>query len=670
MGYKLSRNERYHGEIRMIEKILKDWVSIVGKEPDYNNEDHLFALGSTLTEQGWDSDSIGMLLQNLRERDLVKNKESGNVYPVQKHNPSTQDLIKKDATEDDIAKAEKGEPIDTDDDKKDTEEKSVGYQYKKISKVDTIKEKPFTESLETSDEDFEKANEKTKTPRTFKMSEQSEKALSKIPSKYRTLLNRVMNTAASVKNPKTGKTESTNVGGKLGFFGVGAGGAGQSKAQMGELMTMMFSTLDTEGLFGEKQDGLHQGGLFRDMIDHLDELQGQGVKTHIDSSWVRAAMENRSALMAYMREEQGEGYEVVATAWDVREEVEALGLDYDKKQNTTDMFMKVRDKDGNEKVIEVSLKKGFAANLYNGTIGDVIKNADTTLNVDEFSEKQNNSLDNNYDKKQKQIVSSLNGISLGSQESEDIIDAVAQKMGKDDSTRGLIRKQLEHSLPKIQEDLISNPDLKIDRDYIGNVTQAGVKKGKFTKEKRGVNKIMLALLETAGQVNENIAGAVQKHRQITKDFQDDAIKEISKNESFKAAVLDKCKENLPLQDILEGKEIMAAGQTPVTRKSLIDMFGTDNWDEVKQKTSVDAGPPPSLVYSGDIEGKPPIKFANINIREDGQGYSGGPGSIKFEIKFNNNFRDNASNSADDIYTEFRPEGGQIPIRYKKNKKSN
>ena len=210
---------------------------------------------------------------------------------------------------------------------------------------------------------------------------------------------------------------------------------------------------------------------------------------------------------------------------------------------------------------------------------------------------------------------------------------------------------------------------KIDRDYIGNVTQAGVKKGKFTKEKRGVNKIMLALLETAGQLNENIAGSVQKHRQITKDFQDDAIKEISKNESFKAAVLDKCKENLPLQDILEGKEIMAAGQTPVTRKSLTDMFGTDKWEEVKEKTSVDAGPPPSLVYTGDIEGKPPIKFANINIREDGQGYSGGPGAIKFEIKFNNNFRDNANNSADDIYTEFRPEGGQIPIRYKKTKKS-
>ena len=93
------------------------------------------------------------------------------------------------------------------------------------------------------------------------------------------------------------------------------------------------------------------------------------------------------------------------------------------------------------------------------------------------------------------------------------------------------------------------------------------------------------------------------------------------------------------------------------------MFGTDDWSKVKENLEVDTGPPLMLVYNGSTEGSKPIKFANIVVREDGKGY--GAGRMKFELKFNNNFRDNAINSSQDIYEEYRPEGGQIPIRFKK-----
>ena len=94
------------------------------------------------------------------------------------------------------------------------------------------------------------------------------------------------------------------------------------------------------------------------------------------------------------------------------------------------------------------------------------------------------------------------------------------------------------------------------------------------------------------------------------------------------------------------------------------MFGTDDWEKVKENLEVDTGPPAMLVYKGAV-GARAIKFANIVVREDGKGYSGG--RIKFELKFNNNFRDNALNSSQDIYEEYRPEGGQIPIRFKKKR---
>ena len=73
-----------------------------------------------LTEQGWDSDAIGILIENLKEIDIVRKKQPdgsfGSAYTVKKHNPDRgQQLVKKDASPEDLEKVDKGEPIDTDD---------------------------------------------------------------------------------------------------------------------------------------------------------------------------------------------------------------------------------------------------------------------------------------------------------------------------------------------------------------------------------------------------------------------------------------------------------------------------------------------------------------------------------------------------------------------------
>jgi hypothetical protein len=61
----------------------------------------------------------------LFEDDIVKNKDSGNIYTVKRHNAKTQTLIKKDASEDDLEKVKKGE----------YEEGGDSKQLKKISPV-------------------------------------------------------------------------------------------------------------------------------------------------------------------------------------------------------------------------------------------------------------------------------------------------------------------------------------------------------------------------------------------------------------------------------------------------------------------------------------------------------------------------------------------------------
>ena len=95
------------------------------------------------------------------------------------------------------------------------------------------------------------------------------------------------------------------------------------------------------------------------------------------------------------------------------------------------------------------------------------------------------------------------------------------------------------------------------------------------------------LLQAAGKLDDGMQSDFDKHKKITQDFEENVIKELNENSSFKDSVLNQCRENLPLKDILEGKEFMAAGKPPVTRKMLIDMFGTDDWSKVKENLEVD-----------------------------------------------------------------------------------
>ena len=86
-----------------IKYILTEWSYRVGAI-DYKNEKHLYHLNEILIEKGWPYTIIEELIQNLTEDDIVRNKKSGNTYVVKTHNKDTQDLIKKDASDDEIKK--------------------------------------------------------------------------------------------------------------------------------------------------------------------------------------------------------------------------------------------------------------------------------------------------------------------------------------------------------------------------------------------------------------------------------------------------------------------------------------------------------------------------------------------------------------------------------------
>ena len=60
--------------------------------PDLTNEQHLMKLWDILKEHNWNIDARVELLKNLNEVSIVKNKKSGNVYPVKKFKPQTVSL--------------------------------------------------------------------------------------------------------------------------------------------------------------------------------------------------------------------------------------------------------------------------------------------------------------------------------------------------------------------------------------------------------------------------------------------------------------------------------------------------------------------------------------------------------------------------------------------------
>ena len=94
-----------------IQKALTDWAYKVNDGcPDPQNRTHIQILETVLRQYGCTEEFISEYLprvQKINEDDIVKNKDTGNVYTVKNHNPETQSLVKKDASPDDIKKVKK-----------------------------------------------------------------------------------------------------------------------------------------------------------------------------------------------------------------------------------------------------------------------------------------------------------------------------------------------------------------------------------------------------------------------------------------------------------------------------------------------------------------------------------------------------------------------------------
>ena len=134
----------------IIEDILVEWAYRVHDGmPNIKNTHHIQELRESMEELNLPNDVIYLVIENLiNEKDIVKNKKSGNTYVVKKHNPNTQDLIKKDASDDDVKKVEKGDKT-----KKSEKNPDVGQTTKIEKTKEEEKDKTLKEDIDYSGED-------------------------------------------------------------------------------------------------------------------------------------------------------------------------------------------------------------------------------------------------------------------------------------------------------------------------------------------------------------------------------------------------------------------------------------------------------------------------------------------------------------------------------------
>ena len=80
-----------------LNKILVEWAyQVKNGKPNHKSTRDLIVLDSVLKDFGWNLVERNELVNNLTEVDIVKNKDSGNIYTVQNVNKDKHTLIKKE----------------------------------------------------------------------------------------------------------------------------------------------------------------------------------------------------------------------------------------------------------------------------------------------------------------------------------------------------------------------------------------------------------------------------------------------------------------------------------------------------------------------------------------------------------------------------------------------
>ena len=232
-------------------------------------------------------------------------------------------------------------------------------------------------------------------------------------------------------------------------------------------------------------------------------------------------------------------------------------MDYGEKGYSTDVFFKVKSPEGDTFFAEISLKQGLTANLHNGTVGSTFKDFDLPMHLkpSTYSDNQVANNDNYLQNNQHNVREFINNLDTTDPDFEETLAGVAKEMSPNSSTnQESIILQFKEMITNAQEDLLSDEDLVIDRNYVGSIRQAGAKtKGGVTSGKKETLKPFVVLARLQSKYGDDTATTfIDGQKKLSKDYARSLITEIGQSKEAKEVVLKSVQEKLPLKSVANG----------------------------------------------------------------------------------------------------------------------
>ena len=412
-------------------------------------------------------------------------------------------------------------------------------------------------------------------------------------------------------------------------------GAGKISAQTNELaMQAAFCFPATPKGIAARNEFLNS------LAQNADAIEKAGGVPILDKSWIKEMGGAHDAFVTNMNTKFGEGkWDVTGMTWDVRAQQEALGIDYNSKGDSTDMNaqIKVNGKIYNE---EISCKKDWAIFLLNAGLGEP---SNWYYTLGEENERRATELaklaeakDPRFGKKELEELRTLNqkALSKAPVSNKELQDA---QMKSAEAGCLSIREIPSKDVNSVLKDCMSR---KKNDPYNMDAGEAALAKqvAQYLSKTKTVDVNELAKFVGGGSKNFKKAVMVyhkmmgvyqggdkwiEGHRQITYDFIEQSAKKMATNKDFQGMLLKKLQEAIPVKTMVEGIESMQIDSMYVTQKHMQEMFGTTNWDDVKEFLSIKVtNGVASLTYSAKGNNVKPLKIANIQMREKGVGYNG------------------------------------------------
>ena len=618
--------------------------------PDLSNEQHLIKLWDILKEHKWSVDARVELLKNLNELEFRNKAELQKYASKHKIKPDTKVTVgDKETTA--------GEEL-PDNFNKDGEyiiEPEKAPKKNKDLDQDIQTEDEFNEGKLSedgvSDEDFEKNKKIVPVDEPMSL-EELESILPKplpFPKKYVKVLHRLLNTKNKGKITISDFTD--------------AAGGGTLESTAGEIVSMIGMSIDDE----------EQANKFFDTLAEHAEKNDKGKKNKgiIDESWVESARKVRQGIRDRYDRAFGKGnWKLKNSSWDIKEEVEALGVeDYRRDKGfSTDVYFTL-EVDGVTILDEVSLKKDKNANLLNSTSGRmldiIIRGNATTEEYERYNSlygKLTSELEDDDKEFLKEMKEKYYTEEIPDNVKVSVVKKKQEKMHNDNLSKNsdAIRKDIDNFLSMSREEqLVVMERLRISLNQATNWA---------TNNLDDYIKIMEGLKNTEGELSlDNIKSTLKKlapkksigmrdtqktsallqqlnpESETQKDW--DKIVENShnhakatanyllSNDKAREGLLKSIREDFPLQALMSGEESMHLADLSADKDTLKNIFGVDSFEELEQNLKVRETPEPaSIVFS--VKGKEEIPISTINTRPDGIGYGG---SWKLEMKVHPKF---------------------------------